>query len=131
MIHGLVLLTLAIGLVFGATQRSSCRSTAPRPSIRGPGEDLGPAVALRVLCVLPFIAVPILISVVSRSTGLALLMTVLVLVVDVALTETPFWQDSPVPWLPGTLIQARSRGSSAATNPSWPPPPRPGWRWPP
>ena len=78
------------------------------------------------MCVLPFISIPILISVVTRSTGLALLLTVLVLVVDVALTETPFWQDSPLPWLPGSLISgsisrllAGDQSSLAALVPAW------------
>ncbi|HEY7828331.1 MAG TPA: hypothetical protein VIB99_08860 [Candidatus Limnocylindrales bacterium] len=127
LIFGLVLLTLAVSLIFGtiAPFFMSIDGT-PLQHFAAPVADLGPALALRVLCILPFISMPILISVVARSTGLALLMTVLFLVVDVALTATPFWQESPVPWLPGTLISgsiSRLLGSDqsvlAAFTPAW------------
>jgi len=127
LIFGMVLLTMAIGIVFGtiAPFLMSIDGT-PLQHFAAPVPNLGPALALRVLCVLPFISIPILISVVTRSTGLALLLTVLVLVVDVALTETPFWQDSPLPWLPGTLISgsisrllAGDQSSLAAFVPAW------------
>ncbi len=127
LILGLALLTLAVGLIFGtiAPFLMSIDGT-PLQHFAAPVSDLGPALVVRVLCILPFISVPILISVVTRSTGLAVLLTVLVLVVDVALTATPFWQESPVPWLPGTLISgsiSRLLGGDqsvfAAFTPAW------------
>jgi ABC-2 family transporter protein len=105
LISGLVLATMGVGILFAAVAPffMSIDGT-PLQHFAAPEPDLGPAIAVRVLCVLPFIALPILISVVTRSTGLALLLTVLLLVVDVALTETPFWQQSPLPWVPGTTV---------------------------
>ena len=127
LIAGMVLLTLAIGLVIAtiAPFLMSIDGT-PLQHFAAPVPDLGPALALRVLCILPFVSVPILVSIVTRSTGLALLLTVLILVVDVALTETPFWEGGPIPWLPGTTMTGSitrllsGEGTSLATStPAW------------
>jgi len=127
LISGMVLMTMAIGIIFAAIAPffMSIDGT-PLQHFAAPVPNLGPALAVRVLCVLPFIALSILVSVVTRSTGLALLMTVLVLVVDVALTDTPFWQQSPIPWLPGTTITGSitrllsgDDSSIAALIPAW------------
>ena len=88
--------------------------------------DLAPALGLRLLMILPFISIPILISVISRSTGLAFLLTVLLFVGDLAVTGTPIWRDSPVPWVPATTISgsiSRLLGDEtsalAAVAPGW------------
>ena len=127
LITGMVLLTMGVGIIFAAIAPFFMSiDGVPLQHFALQVPDLGPAIAVRVLCVLPFIAVPILVSVVTRSTGLALLMTVLILVVDVALTDTPFWETSPIPWLPGTTITGSitrllsGDGSSmAAIIPAW------------
>ncbi|MGH2512298.1 MAG: hypothetical protein ACRDGQ_06395 [Candidatus Limnocylindrales bacterium] len=105
LITGLVLLTLAVGIFIGtiAPFLMSIDGT-PLQHFAAPVPDLGPALAARVLCILPFVSIPFLASVLTRSTGLAVLLTVLILVVDVAVTETPFWAGSPIPWLPDVTI---------------------------
>ena len=124
---GLVVTTLGVGLLIGtiAPFFMSFDGT-PLQQLAAPVPDLAPALGLRLLCILPFISIPIFVSVISRSTGIGFLLTVLVLVADLAITGTPIWPESPVPWLPATTISGSisrllSGESSylAAVAPAW------------
>jgi ABC-2 type transport system permease protein len=126
-IAGLVVIALGLSLLIGTILPflMSIDGT-PLQQFAVPSPDLGPALGLRLLFILPFIAIPILVSVISRSTGLGFLLTVLVFVVDLAITGTPFWHDSPVPWVPATTITgsiSRLLGDEssplAAVAPGW------------
>ena len=66
--------------------------------------DLWTAIAIRIVAVLPFVAVPVLMAVVARSIGLAFLLVLLFFVADLAVTGAPFWSTSPVPWLPALTV---------------------------
>ena len=61
-------------------------------------------IALRVATVLPFVSVPILLAVATRSIATSFLLVVLFFVADIALTGAPFWASSPVPWVPGLTV---------------------------
>ena len=102
---GLVAIAAAIALVLGsilpfvlvADGRPLQEYAQPVPDL--PGRAVG-----RLITVLPFIAVPILMAVLARASGLAFLLTLLVFVADVAITGMPIWSSSPVPWLPALTI---------------------------
>lgn len=69
-----------------------------------PVADLWGTIASRLLIVLPFIAIPVLMAVLTGSTGLAFLLTLLLLLGDAAVTGAPFWTGSPAPWLPALTL---------------------------
>lgn len=104
-IVGLIGLVFAIGLLFGAILPFFL-SVEGRPlqAFAGPIPDLLPQVATRLLIVLPFVAVPVLMAVLGRSTGLAFLLTLLVVGADAAITGAPFWPASAAPWVPALTI---------------------------
>jgi hypothetical protein len=127
LVVGLVGVALGISLLIGTLLPflMSIDGT-PLQQFAVPVGDLGPALGLRLLIILPFISIPILLSVISRSTGLSFLLTVLVLVVDLAITGTPIWQGSSFPWFPATTITGSTarllEGDSsplAAIAPGW------------
>ena len=127
LVVGLVLTALIVGLLIGTVLPffMSIDGT-PLQQYAGPTPDLVPALALRVLIILPFISIPVLISVISRSTGVGFLLTILVFVVDLAMTGTPFWRDGPAPWVPALTISgsiSRLLGDEttplAAVAPGW------------
>jgi hypothetical protein len=105
LVVGLVGIALGVGLLFGtiAPFLMSIDGT-PLQQFAVPVPDLAAALGLRLLVILPFISIPILVSVVSRSTGIGFLLTVLVLVADLAITGTPIWEGSSFPWFPATTI---------------------------
>jgi ABC-type transport system involved in multi-copper enzyme maturation permease subunit len=62
--------------------------------------DLVGGVLLRLAAVLPFAAIPALLSVLTRSLSLAFLLTALFIALDLAIVAMPFWTTSPITWLP-------------------------------
>jgi hypothetical protein len=76
----------------------------PLQDFSAPVDDLWTSIGLRILIVLPFVSIPVLVSVVTRSTSLGFLITILVLVVDLAITGVPFWRDSAMEWVPAVTI---------------------------
>ena len=69
-----------------------------------PVPDLVTTLGSQLITVLPFIAIPVLLSVLARSTGLAFLMTLLLFVFDLAAAGAPIWAGSGVPWVPALTI---------------------------
>jgi hypothetical protein len=70
----------------------------------GPVPDLATTLGSQLATVLPFIAIPVLLSVLARSTGLAFLLTLLLFVADLAVAGAPIWPGSPIPWVPALTI---------------------------
>ena len=98
----------------------------PLQDYAAPVPGLFPDIGIRLVAVLPFIAIPAFMAVVARSTGLAFLLTILFFVADLAVTGTPFWPTSPVPWVPAvtvsgslTRLLGETGTSLAAIAPSW------------
>ena len=69
-----------------------------------PVPDLAPQIGIRLVAVLPFVAIPALMSVLARSTGLAFLLTLLFFAADVALTGAPIWPNTPLSWVPAATV---------------------------
>ena len=102
---GLIGLVMAIGLVFAAILPFLLSfEGAPLQQFATPVPDLGAAIAIRLVIVLPFIAIPVLIAVLARSTSLSFLLVILFFVADLAVTGAPFWSGSPVPWIPALTV---------------------------
>jgi hypothetical protein len=57
-----------------------------------------------LLVVLPFIAIPVLMAVLTGSTGLAFLLTLLLVIGDAAVSGAPFWAAGPAPWVPALTL---------------------------
>ena len=104
-ILGLVAFTLVAALVLGAVLPFLLAVDGrPLQEFAGPVRDLWPRIGLGFLTVLPFIALPVLVSVITRSTSLAFLFTLLALVVDLMITGIPLWRDSALTWVPTITI---------------------------
>ncbi len=104
-IIGLVGLVMAIGLVFAAIIPFLLTFQGrPLQDFAAPVPNLWSDVGIRMLIVLPFIAVPALMAILARSIALAFLLTVLVLAADLAITGAPIWPSTPLPWLPALTI---------------------------
>ena len=102
---GLVGLVAAIGLLFGAILPFFLVvEGTPLQQYAGPAPDLVAAIAIRLASVLPFIAIPVLVAILARSTALAFLLTLLFFVADLAITGAPFWSQSPPPWMPALTV---------------------------
>ena len=102
---GLVGLVAAIGLLFGAILPFFLVvEGTPLQQYAGPAPDLVAAIAIRLASVLPFIAIPVLVAILARSTALAFLLTLLFFVADLAITGAPFWSLSPAPWMPALTV---------------------------
>jgi hypothetical protein len=76
----------------------------PLQEFAGPVPDLATTLASQSATVLPFIALPVLLSVLSRSSSIAFLLTLLLFVADLAVAGAPFWAGSAVPWVPALTI---------------------------
>ena len=61
-------------------------------------------IVVRLAALLPFIAVPVLMAVLARSTTFAFLFVVLFFAGDLAVTAAPFWSTSPMPWIPALTV---------------------------
>jgi hypothetical protein len=100
-ITGLVAVATAAGLVLAAVipfflsveGRALQDYAAPVPGLLS-------EIGIRVVAVLPFIAVPAFIAVLARSIGTSFLLLLLFFVVDIGVTGMPLWPTSPTPWVP-------------------------------
>ncbi len=117
-VAGLVAVAIAIGLVFAMIAPFLLSvEGVPLQQYGVPTPNLLADIGAHLLFLLPFIAIPALAAVVARSTGIAFLLTILFFVVDLAVTGTPFWSDSPVPWIPAvTFSGAATRLLGGDTN---------------
>ncbi len=103
---GMVAVATVLGLVLAAII-PFLLSVEGRPlqDYAEPVPGLLSEVGVRILAVLPFVAIPILIAVLTRSMTLAFLLIVLFFVADLALTgSAQFWQASPLPWVPAVTV---------------------------
>jgi hypothetical protein len=76
----------------------------PVQEFAAPVPDLATTLGSQLVTVLPFIAIPVLLSVLARSTGVAFLLTLLLFVFDLAAAGAPIWAGSGVPWVPALTI---------------------------
>ena len=97
---GLMAIVVAVGLLFAAVLplflAFEGRSVQ---SLAGPVADLWSGLAIRLAIVLPFIAIPILMSVLTRTIGLAFLLTLLFFVLDLAVSGAPVWSNETLEWI--------------------------------
>lgn len=104
-IVGLVGIALLLALAFGAVLPFLMSvEGAPLQASAVATPDLLAQLLLRCAILLPFVAIPALLAVLTRSMSLAFLLTLLVFAADLALASTPFWTTSPIPWLPAVTI---------------------------
>ena len=102
---GLVGVATAIGLLLAAIAPFLLSfEGVPLQQYAAPVPDLWASITIRILAVLPFVAVPVLLAVVARSIGLAFLLLVLFFFADLAVTGAPFWPASPIPWVPALTV---------------------------
>ena len=102
---GLVGLVMAIGLVFAAIIPFLLTFQGrPLQEFAAPVPNLWADMGIRLLIVLPFVAVPALMAILARSIALAFLLTVLVFAADLAITGAPIWPSTPMPWLPALTV---------------------------
>ncbi len=126
-VAGLVGLATAIALLFATVipfvlsfeGRALQDHAAPVP-------DLAARIVIRLMTVLPFVAIPALMSVLARATGMAFLLTLLFFAADGAVTGAPFWQNTPIAWVPAAMVSgsiARVLGPDdsflASLAPAW------------
>ena len=93
---------------------------------RRPSRTLAARIVIRLMTVLPFVAIPALMSVLARATGMAFLLTLLFFAADGAVTGAPFWQNTPIAWVPAAMVSgsiARVLGPDdsflASLAPAW------------
>lgn len=104
-IVGLVGIALLLALALGAVLPFVMSvEGAPLQASAVATPDLLAQLLLRCAILLPFVAIPALLAVLTRSMSLAFLLTLLVFAADLALASTPFWTTSPIPWLPAVTI---------------------------
>lgn len=85
-----------------------------------PVSDLAPQVAARMAVILPFIGIPVLMAILSRSTGLAFVLTLLFFFADLMVTALPLWRDSLLGWLPSMTVTGSISRVMGAGDPSMP-----------
>jgi hypothetical protein len=76
----------------------------PLQEFAAPVPDLATTLGSQVVTVFPFIAIPVLLSVLARSSSIAFLLTLLLFVADLAIAGAPIWAGSGVPWVPALTI---------------------------
>jgi ABC-type transport system involved in multi-copper enzyme maturation permease subunit len=76
----------------------------PLQEFAAPVPDLATTLGSQLATVLPFIAIPVLLSVLARSSSIAFLLTLLLFVADLAVAGAPIWVGSVVPWVPALTI---------------------------
>ncbi len=97
---GLMALVVGAGLVFASVIPFLLAFEAkPLQAWAGPVPDLWGGMAIRLAIVLPFVAIPILMSVLARAIGLAFLLTLLFFVLDLAVTGAPVWSNATLEWI--------------------------------
>lgn len=98
---GLVGLVVGIGLVLAAIIPFLLSFEGrPLQDFASPVPGLLSEIGIRLVALLPFIAIPVLMAILARSSGLAFLFTLLFFAADLAVTGAAFWSASPVPWVP-------------------------------
>lgn len=103
---GLVALATGVALVLAAII-PFLLSVEGRPlqDYAMPVPGLVSEIGVRIVAVLPFVAIPFLVAVLARSIGIAFLLTLLFFVADLAVTgAAQFWQASPFPWVPAVTV---------------------------
>jgi hypothetical protein len=104
-IVGLIGVAMGIGLLLAAIAPFALSfEGAPLQRYAAPVADLWSAIALRLVVVLPFVAVPVLMAVVARSIGFAFLLVLLFFAADLAVTGASFWSTSSLPWVPAMTV---------------------------
>jgi len=102
---GLIGLVAAMGLVLAAIIPFLLSfEGAPLQQFAAPVPDLVAGIAIRLAVLLPFIAIPVLMAVLARSTGVAFLLVLLLFAADLAITAAPFWSITPLPWIPAMTV---------------------------
>jgi hypothetical protein len=76
----------------------------PLQVFAAPVADLATTLASQLVTVLPFISIPVLLSVLARSSSIAFLLTLLLFFADLAIAGAPIWAGSGVPWVPALTI---------------------------
>ena len=104
-IVGLLVVVFLIAMVLGTILPFLLNvDGVPLQSLTNTTPDLPYGIALRFAMVLPFIAIPALLSVLTRSISIGFLLMLLFIAADLALAASPFWTTSPVPWLPALSL---------------------------
>ena len=124
---GLVAGATALGLLLAAIIPFFLTAEGrPLQDHAAPVADLWGTIASRFLIVLPFIAIPVLMAVLTGSTGLGFLLTLLLIIGDAAITGAPLWAASPAPWVPAltltgsiTRVVGGPESSLATVAPGW------------
>jgi ABC-type transport system involved in multi-copper enzyme maturation permease subunit len=102
---GLIAVATALALVLGAIIPFLLSFNGrPLQDVARPVPGLLSDVGIRVIAVLPFVAIPALLSILARSTGLAFLLTLLFFGADVAFTGAPFWHGTAAAWIPAVTV---------------------------
>jgi uncharacterized membrane protein len=97
---GLVAVATAVGLLLAAIIPFLLSFEGqPLQNYAVPVPGLFSEIGVRLTAILPFIAIPVLMSVLGRSTALAFVFTVVVFGADLAVTSLPIWQDLGAQWV--------------------------------
>jgi hypothetical protein len=76
----------------------------PVQDYAAPAPNLLSDIGVRLVLLLPFIAIPVLLAVLARSMVTAFLFTILFFVADLTLTEAPIWAGGPASWMPAVTV---------------------------
>ena len=76
----------------------------PLQEFAAPVPDLASTLGSQLATVFPFIAIPVLLSVLARSSSIAFLLTLLLFVADLAVAGAPIWAGSGVAWVSALTI---------------------------
>jgi len=102
---GLVGVVMGIALLFAAILPFLLSfEGAPLQRFAAPVPDFCFGMVTRLAALLPFIAVPVLMAVLARSTSFAFLLILLFFAADIAIAAAPFWSVSPMPWIPALTV---------------------------
>jgi hypothetical protein len=97
---GLVAVATALGLLLAAIIPFLLSFEGqPLQSYAAPVPGIFSEIGVRLTAILPFIAIPALMSVLGRSTALAFVFTVVIFGADLAVTSLPIWQDLGAQWV--------------------------------
>jgi ABC-type transport system involved in multi-copper enzyme maturation permease subunit len=124
---GLIAVATALALVLGSMIPFLLTFNGrPLQDVARPVPGLLSEIGIRLVAVLPFVAIPALLSVLARSTALAFLLTVLFFGADIGITGAPFWPGTALAWVPTATVSgsiSRLLGGDASTlapfSPAW------------
>ena len=85
-----------------------------------PESYLTPQVDARMAVILDFIGIPVWMAILSRSTGLAFVLTLLFFFADLMVSGLPLWRDSLLGWLPSMTVTGSISRVMGAGDPSMP-----------